>query len=271
MTALFSLDGRIAVVTGGMGQLGRQYVLALSAAGARVVSIDVSDDAAQFEARSGVAADPARILLLQADILDRKALEAALARIEAAWGTPHILVNNAALDSPPDAPLSENGPFENYPEASWDRVMDVNAKGTMLCCQVFGGAMAKAGRGSIINVGSIYGVVSPNQSIYEYRRQRGEDFYKPVAYAASKSAVYNLTRYLAVYWATKNVRVNTVTLAGVYNGQDQEFLTHYLPKVPMGRMAKPEEYNGAILFLASDASSYMTGSNLVVDGGWTAW
>lgn len=130
--------------------------------------------------------------------------------------------------------------------------------------------MARGNGGSIINVSSIYGMVSPDQGIYEFRRQRGEVFYKPVAYSASKSGLYNLTRYLGAYWAKKNVRVNTLTLAGVFNNQDPEFLKGYCGRIPIGRMANPDEYNGAVLFLASNASRYMTGSNLVVDGGWTA-
>jgi NAD(P)-dependent dehydrogenase (short-subunit alcohol dehydrogenase family) len=183
---------------------------------------------------------------------------------------PFGLVNNAALDTPPDAPASENGPFETYPESSFDRVIDVNLKGTFLCCQVFGGAMARAGRGSIVNVGSIYGVLAPDQALYEYRRQDGATFFKPVAYSASKSGVYNLTRYLAAYWGKQQVRVNTVTFSGVFNNQDERFLEKYLPKVPLGRMADPSDYSGTIVFLMSDASRYMTGSNVVVDGGFTA-
>lgn len=129
--------------------------------------------------------------------------------------------------------------------------------------------MAKAGRGSVINVSSIYGVVSPDQSIYEYRRRRGEVFFKPVAYSASKSGILNLTRYLATYWAGK-VRVNTLTISGVFNGQEQAFLDAYCQRIPIGKMANAEDYLGPITFLASGASSYMTGSNLVIDGGWTA-
>ena len=154
---------------------------------------------------------------------------------------------------------------------SFDRVMDVNVKGSVICCQVIGGAMAKAGRGSIVNISSIYGMVSPDQGIYEYRRLQGEDFFKPVAYSVSKSSIFNLTKYLATYWAKKGVRVNTITFAGVFNGQDERFLNAYCAKVPMGRMAQREEYVGPIVFLISNASSYMTGANLVVDGGWTAW
>ena len=198
------------------------------------------------------------------------ALEAALSRIEEAWETPFGLVNAAAIDSPPDAPPEENGPFETYPESSFDRIMSVNVKGTLLCCQVFGGAMAARGKGSIVNIASIYGMVSPDQSLYQYRRDRGEVFYKPVAYSASKSALYNLTRYLAAYWGGKGVRVNTLTLGGVYNNQDPKFLERYNPKVPLGRMADVNEYNGVVQFLLSDAASYVTGSNIVADGGFTA-
>jgi NAD(P)-dependent dehydrogenase (short-subunit alcohol dehydrogenase family) len=131
--------------------------------------------------------------------------------------------------------------------------------------------MAKQGRGSIINISSIYGILSPCQDIYEFRRQQGEVFYKPVAYSVSKSAVLNLTRYLSTYWAKQGVRVNTLTLGGVFNEQPEEFLEAYCERVPMGRMADAEEFSGAVLFLASDASIYMTGANLVVDGGWSAW
>ena len=262
---VFDLTGRVVVVTGAFGQLGKQFCTALLQRGARIVALDrIPDPKASLGASD-------RVLPLCADVTDRTGLEAALDVVEKRFGVPHGLVNAAALDSPPGAPAAENGPFETYPEGSWDQVMAVNVKGTMLMCQVIGGRMAAAGRGSIVNVSSIYGVVSPDQRLYEYRRAGGEEFFKPVAYAASKSAVLNLTRYLATYWATSNVRVNTVTFGGVFNNQDEQFLAGYAARVPLGRMARPDEYNGAIVFLLSDASSYMTGSNLVLDGGWTAW
>jgi NAD(P)-dependent dehydrogenase (short-subunit alcohol dehydrogenase family) len=267
---LFDLNGRICVVTGGLGQLGHQFATSLAARGARVAVLDLSAEPALIAKRYGEVWDRDGFEFVACDITSRTSLEDALKQIETRWGTPDGLVNNAALDSPPDSPPEENGPFESYPEASWDRVMDVNVKGTMLACQVFGGAMAAAGRGSVVNVSSIYGLVSPDQKLYQYRRDRGETFFKPVAYSASKSALFNLTRYLAIYWGAKGVRVNTVTFAGVFNNQDSEFLASYVPKVPLGRMASEDDYNGAIIFLISDASAYMTGSNLIVDGGFTA-
>jgi len=167
--------------------------------------------------------------------------------------------------------FEEVGPFESYPESSFDAVMAVNVKGAFLCCQVVGGAMAREGRGSIVNVSSIYGLLSPVQDLYAFRREGGETFVKPAAYSVSKSAILNLTRYLATYWAKSGVRVNTLTLAGVWNEQPPEFLEAYTARVPMGRMLDAGEALGAVVFLASDASSYVTGANLVVDGGWSAW
>jgi NAD(P)-dependent dehydrogenase (short-subunit alcohol dehydrogenase family) len=266
---LFGVRDRVVVLTGGMGQLGRQYARTLLDRGARVAIFDLNAADAPVGLRE--FADPAQLTVHAVDVTRRVSIEEGLALVEERWGVPHALINNAALDSPPGASAAENGPFEEYPEASWDRVMEVNAKGVFLCCQVIGGRMAAAGRGSIINISSIYGVVSPDQRIYEYRRQGGEAFVKPVAYSASKSALFNLTRYLATYWAERGVRVNTLTLAGVFNNQGPAFLAAYERKVPLGRMADETDYNGAILFLLSDASRYMTGSNLVIDGGFTAW
>jgi len=257
---LFDLSGRVAVVTGGLGQLGRVYAAGLAERGMRVATFDIA---------SGDA--PVGVRAYEIDITNRVAIEQALRGIETEWEAPHVLVNNAGLDSPPDAPVEEVGPFEDYPEASFDAVMDVNVKGTLLCCQVVGGAMAREGRGSIVNVSSVYGLLSPVQDLYAFRRDRGETFVKPVAYSVSKSAILNLTRYLATYWARAGVRVNTLTLAGVWNDQPTEFLEAYTARVPMGRMLEASEALGAVVFLASDASSYVTGANVVVDGGWSAW
>jgi len=253
MTDLFSLQGRTAVVTGGEGQLGSAMARGLEERGARVAVFDI-------------AAERYRV-----DVTDRAALEAALQEVVREWGVPHVLVNAAALDSPPDAPAEEVGPFESYPEHSFDEVMAVNVKGTFLACQVVGGRMAAEGRGSIVNISSIYGMLSPIQDLYEFRRRGGEEFFKPVAYSVSKSALYNLTRYLATYWAKSGVRVNTLTLAGVWKDQPQEFVDAYSARMPLRRMADVGEVVGPVVFLASDASSYVTGANLVADGGWSAW
>jgi NAD(P)-dependent dehydrogenase (short-subunit alcohol dehydrogenase family) len=266
---LFDFTREVVVVTGGAGQLGRSYARAFLDRGAKVVILDLKLDDALLQKHFGAWLNGS-LLALPCDILDRSAVERCLAQAEQRFGVPTVLVNNAAIDSPPSAPAAENGPFENYPESSFDKVLDVNVKGTFIVSQVIGGRMAESGGGSIINISSIYGVVSPDQSIYDYRRQRGEEFYKPVSYSVSKSAILNLTRYMAVYWAKKNVRVNTLTLAGVFNNQEEAFLNAYGSRIPVGRMAQESEYDGAVLFLASKASSYMTGSNLVVDGGWTA-
>jgi NAD(P)-dependent dehydrogenase (short-subunit alcohol dehydrogenase family) len=255
--ALFTLDGRTAVVTGGMGQVGAEIVRGLREYGARVAVFDVAAEDADES--------------FCVDVTDREALERATDEVVQRWDAPHVLVNAAALDSPPDAPAVEVGPFESYPESSFDQVMGVNVKGTFLCCQAVGARMAEAGRGSIVNISSIYGMLSPVQDVYDFRREQGETFYKPVAYSVSKSALYNLTRYLATYWARSGVRVNTLTLAGVWNEQPAEFVDAYTKRMPLGRMANAEEVVGPVVFLASDASSYVTGANLVADGGWSAW
>ena len=254
MRDLFSLQDRVAIVTGGAGQLGREIVRGLEECGARVAVFDL--EAERF----------------RVDVTDRAAIERAVDEVARELGAaPHVLVNAAALDSPPDAPVEEVGPVESYPEESFDAVMDVNVKGTFLCCQAIGARMADEGRGSIVNVSSVYGMLSPVQDLYEFRRREGDEFYKPVAYSVSKSALYNLTRYLATYWAKSGVRVNTLTLAGVANDQPREFVDAYTSRMPLGRMADVGEVVGPVVFLASDASSYVTGANLVVDGGWSAW
>jgi NAD(P)-dependent dehydrogenase (short-subunit alcohol dehydrogenase family) len=254
---LFSLDGRVAVVTGGAGQLGGEIARGLAAAGAEVAIFDVVK-----------AAEGDGVSSFVVDVTDRGAIERATSELP---GVPHVLVNAAALDSPPDAPAEEVGPFEDFPSDAFDEVMQVNVKGTLFACQVIGARMAEAGRGSIVNVSSIYGMLSPVQELYDFRRATGETFFKPVAYSVSKSALYNLTRYLATYWAKSGVRVNTLTLAGVFNEQPEEFLKAYTARMPLGRMAEAGEAVGPVVFLASDASSYVTGANVVVDGGWSAW
>jgi NAD(P)-dependent dehydrogenase (short-subunit alcohol dehydrogenase family) len=260
---LFNLQGKAAILTGGMGQLGTAFTKALLNCGARVAVFDqnISQAKLKFSPNAGLS-------IQKVDIRNKQDIKAGLKKVIKKWGMPQILINNAGIDAPPGASAKENCTLENYKEASWDKVMDVNLKGMFLCSQTIGGAMAKNRHGSIINISSVYGNLSPDQRIYRYRKDK---FLKPVAYCVSKSGVLNLTRYLATYWAASGVRVNTLTLGGVYNRQDKQFVREYAKRTPLGRMASENEYNGAILFLASDASSYMTGSNLIIDGGWTSW
>ena len=263
----FNLEEDVIIVTGACGQLGLEYIKMFLNEGAQVVALDINSSEKlellkkQFNTK---------LMFCKADVTSKSSLKSSLIKIKNKFGSPTVLVNNAAIDSPPSSCSKENGPFEKYPESSWDNVIEVNLKGVFLCCQIFGDEMVKNGKGSIINISSIYGIVSPDQSIYNYRREKGEIYFKPVAYSVSKSGILNLTRYLAIYWSKSNVRVNTLTIAGVFNNQDDLFLKAYCNRIPIGRMANKDEYNGALLFLASNASTYMTGSNLIIDGGWTS-
>ncbi len=272
MMSQFSVQDRVAVVTGGLGQLGTQFTKTLADAGAKVAIFSrrpFTD--AQIAEKFPDHAD--RIRVYVASVTDKAALEAASRQLIADWGVPHILINNAGIDSKPDGDADQNAPFEDYPQKYWDEVIDTNLTGVMLTSQVLGAKMAEAGRGSIIMVGSMYGMVSPNQALYAYREKRdGKPFIKAISYAASKSGLLNMTRYLATYWAQKGVRVNLVTFGGVKTGSfDKEFIDAFLERVPMGRQAEIEEFGPIVQFLGSDASSYMTGANLVLDGGFTAW
>ncbi|MEU4780935.1 SDR family oxidoreductase [Micromonospora sp. NPDC023633] len=270
---LFSVHGHIAVVTGGFGQIGAEFVKALHARGARV-AVTSRSEVADPAAKLGITVDAERLLAVTMDITDQASVEAGFDRIVQAWGVPTILVNNAGLDTQPSAPPEVSGPFEQFPAEVFREVVDTNLVGTFLVTQAAGRRMREAGLGgSIINIGSIYGMVSPVQDIYAYKAEdTGIPFIKPVAYSAAKSGLYNLTRYCATYWGKENIRVNTLTPSGVRRDtQDAKFQANYTARMPIGRMAEADEYNGALIFLASPASRYMTGANLVVDGGWTAW
>ena len=230
------LAGRVAVVTGALGNLGPVWTSALAEAGATVVGLDV---------RAGVG-------VTQADVTDR----AGLARVLADVGTPAVLVNNAGIDAPPGGDEGEFG-----------RTLEVNVTGLYNATEVFGGAMCEAGGGSIVNIGSLYASIAPIPALYDHIEP---PFTKPAAYGASKAAVVNLTRYFSRLWGPHGVRVNALSPGGVRGGQDAEFVRKYSERVPLGRMAEPADLVGALLFLASEASAYVTGQELRVDGGFTA-
>lgn len=273
---LFDVSQKICIVTGGLGQLGKNFVQELRARDARVaVWARHVDDQRVVAALGQEALSDPNLRFYAVDINRKATIEAALDDMQASWGdAPDVLVNNAGIDTQPSAPPEVSGPFENFPEEVFREVVDVNLVGTFLACQAVGARMVAAGKGgSIINIGSIYGMVSPIQDIYAYKKEMtGVPFIKPVAYSAAKSGIYNLTRYLATYWGKQGIRVNTLTPAGVWRDtQDEIFQRNFCARMPMGRMSQENEFNGSLIFLASQASSFMTGSNLVVDGGWTAW
>lgn len=273
---LFSVENKICIVTGGLGQIGKNFVEELWNRGARVAvwGRTINDERIAKTLGEKALHDP-NLRFYCVDINKKDTLETALDDMEQIWkDAPDVLVNNAGIDTQPSAPPEVSGPFENFPEEIFREVVDVNLVGAFLACQAVGARMIQADKGgSIINVGSIYGMLSPIQDIYAYKKElTGVPFIKPVAYSAAKSGIYNLTRYLATYWGKKNIRVNTLTPAGVWRDtQDETFQANFCARMPMGRMSRENEYNGALIFLASQASSFMTGSNLVIDGGWTAW
>jgi len=267
MMELFSLHGKTAIVTGALGLIGKKHCEALAMAGANVVVADMdANNAKQFALELGTGHYGIGI-----DVTNKASLETALDEILANYDSMDVLVNNAAINDMFENPAmaAELSAFENYPLDAFQKSLDVNITGVFLCSQVFGAKMAEQGSGSIINIASTYGIVGPDQSIY--RNRNGEQaFYKSPAYPVTKGAIINFTRFLAAYWGNKGVRVNTLSPGGVENNQDDFFIQNYSAKTLLGRMAKSSDYQGALLFLASEASTYMTGANLVVDGGWTA-
>ena len=270
LAEMFGLDGQVAIVTGALGRLGREYVRTLAAAGASVGAIDVAGDPGVFAA---LIASGHRIDVQLADLSKKADTDRAVGAITRAFGAASILVNNAGMGSSPAAAALETGRFEDYPEVAWDTMIDSHLKTTLFASQAFirDFRAAKRTAGSIINVSSTYGLVSPEQAVYEYRRAGGVEFFKPVGYSVAKSGVLNFTRWLAEYGAPLGIRANTLVPGGVKEaGHAPEFIHEYEKRTPLARMAGDSDYNGAVLFLASRASSYMTGATVVVDGGWTA-
>ena len=266
---LFSLDGQIAVVTGACGRLGPIWIEALVAAGARVAALELPGAAASSAYRSVEECAGPKLQRFDCDITNRSSIESALAAVTGRMGTPTVLVNNAGVDQPPDSGGNRSR-IEDLPIEQFRRMLDVNLIGTFQVTQVFGSAMAARGAGSIINIGSLYASVSPDQRFYDHLP--GDlPFLKSPAYGASKAAVVNLTKYFSTIWGLRGVRVNTLSPGGVVGGQDEQFKKKYGARVPLGRMAQADDLKGPLVFLASAASSYVTGHELRVDGGFTAW
>lgn len=262
---IFDLTGRTAIVTGGGGILGRHFCEGLAAFGANVVVVDVVKEAAETVAN----ALPGKKLALAVDITDEQQVEKLVADVRKQYGRIDILHNNAATKPKDLARFFD--PVENFDMQVWRDIMQVNLDGMFTVARHVGGFMAQTGKGSIIQTASIYGVVAPDQRIYEGSEYLGHCINTPAVYSASKAGVIGLTKYLCSYWAEKGVRVNTLTPGGVESGQNDVFKRNYSARIPMGRMAQAPEMVGALVFLASDASSYITGQNIIVDGGLTAW
>jgi NAD(P)-dependent dehydrogenase (short-subunit alcohol dehydrogenase family) len=260
LTAERPLAGAVAVVTGALGKLGPVWIAALADAGATVIGVDLQAEGA--EAPHGCAA------LEAGDVTDRASLDGVRERVFAEHDVPSVLVNNAGIDQPPDA-AAFTYRIEDVPLDDFRRTLDVNLAGAFNATQVFGAPMRDAGRGSIVNIGSLYASIAPEPGFYDHI-ESDPPFLKPAAYGASKAGVVSLTRYFARLWGPHGVRVNTLSPGGVAGGQDDEFLRKYSARVPLGRMAEPSDLTGPLVFLASDASRYVTGHELRVDGGFTA-
>lgn len=271
---MFSLQNKVAVVTGATGLLGREHCDALAEAGASVVVVDTDRVRCQGFATELIQRHSVDCLGVQTDITEEAEIVDLCKGVKDHFGRLDILINNAAINDKVEErgvmPMLELSRFENFPLEIWQRSIDVNVTGMFLVTRTLGALMAEQRCGSIINIASTYGIVAPDQSLYTDAEGR-QNFYKSPVYPATKGAVISLTRYVAAYWGHLGVRCNTLSPGGVEAGQDAVFLNRYASKTPLARMAHPSDYRGAIVFLASDASNYMTGANLVVDGGFTAW
>jgi len=257
---LFDLPDRVAMITGGGGNLGSVFARVLAGAGAKIALVDVNDAAMQRNA-DALRAAGADVEPIVGDVGDPASVDACFRAVAKRFGRLDVLVNNAAAKS--EHFFSD---LEGLPVADWEQVLRANLTGPFLCTKAAIPMLRAAGRGSIVNVASIYGIVSPDPRVYE-----GSAIQTPPVYMASKGGVIALTRYTAIYHAKDGIRCNSLTPGGVEAGQEPAFISKYGARAPLGRMARADEMAGALLYLASDASSYVTGHNLVVDGGWTAW
>ena len=266
MADVSRLDGQVALVTGGAGILGRGFCAGLADAGAQVAVVDLFGEAAA-ETAAGIGEQAAGFAC---DVSDPASVQACVEAVIARFGRIDVLINNAATKTPDVRAYM--APFEDYTIDTWREVMSVNVDGMFLMAQAVGKSMVAAGiKGRIVQTASIYGVVGPDNRIYEGSNYLGGPINTPAVYSASKAAVVGFTKWLATYWADKGIRVNCIVPGGVSSGQNGVFNDLYSARVPLGRMARADEMLPPLLFLASDASSYVTGHVLMVDGGWTAW
>ena len=266
---LFDLAGKVAVVTGGAGLLGQVFCQALATAGANVAIVDLDKKKAAAAAAKINKAAKQKVLAVECDIASPDSVSSMVKEVVNQLGRIDILINNAASKG---SNLDQFfAPFENYSLQTWREVMAVNIDGQFLVAQSVGNQMKTQGGGSIIQVASIYGVVAPDQRIYKGSEYNGRAINTPAVYSVSKAAVLGLTSYLSTYWADSKIRVNTLTPGGIASGQNSEFNNKYSNRVPLGRMGEASELTGALIYLASDASSYVTGQNIIVDGGLSAW
>jgi NAD(P)-dependent dehydrogenase (short-subunit alcohol dehydrogenase family) len=266
---LFSLANKVVVVTGGAGLLGQVFCQSLVDVGAHVAIVDLDLASAETVAKRINKSDAQRVIAVGSDITSPESVTQMVANVVKQLGRIDVLVNNAASKGSSLDAFFES--FEDYSLKTWREVMSVNIDGLFLVAQAVGKQMKKQGGGSIIQTSSIYGVVAPDQRIYEGSEYNGRPINTPAVYSASKSAVNGLTNYLATYWASSKIRVNSLTPGGIASGQNSEFNKKYSNRVPLGRMGEATELVGALIYLASDASSYVTGQNLIVDGGLSAW
>ncbi len=270
----FDLTGKLAVITGGGGLLGREHAAALAELGATAILTDINGPSVEQAARKLGADYGDRIIPMIMDVTDPVSIRAINDSIHRDHGGVQVLVNNAAIDPKVGAnrDIEESSRLENFSLEEWQSQLDVGLTGAFLCSQVFGSAMARAGGGVILNIASDLSVIAPDQRLY---RKEGlpddQQPVKPVTYSVIKSGLVGLTRYLATYWADQGVRVNALSPGGVYTDQPQEFVQRLTNLIPLGRMAAGDEYRGAVQFLCSDASKYMTGQNVIMDGGRSVW